>query len=283
MSNTQPPFQLTSLIDLQTDYLNTLPTGASSNQLYVDLQSNLNNLNTRATNANNVLSSELGNLSEVDTLLTEEKQDLDIKKQQVDGAHFAKMRELSFMDSRRKRQSELTNMYYILFVALLIFIGIVILNRFFELSDGLLTIFALIIFSTAGLLMTNKYLQIRKRDKGDYDKLSLTPPVPPYLTESEIQASAVRAANLAALTENDRCGRSTCGEGTQWDVARAACVPTPVTTPTTPPTSGPVTTPTTSGPVSNPVSAFTTIEDTKYVYDVKPFESSKKSSFTPFS
>ncbi len=271
MSDTQPPFQLTSLIDLQRDYLNTLPTDASNNQLYIDLQSNLNSLNTSATRANNVLSSELGNLSKVDRLLNSERRDLNIKKEQVDGAHFAKMRELSFMDSRRKRQSELTNMYYILFIALLIFIGIVILNRFFELSDGLLTIFALVIFSTAGLLMTNKYLQIRKRDKGDYDKLSLTPPVPPYLTESEIQANAIKAANLAALAENDKCGRTTCGEGTQWDVAKSACVPT-TTTPAT-----------TSAPVSNPVSAFTTIEETKYVYDVKPFESSKKSSFTPFA
>ena len=266
--SSQPPFHLTSLIDLQTNYLNTLPTDLSNNDKYTALQTNLNNLNSQVSEVQEVLSSELGNLKEVDSLLTSEKSDLDLKKQQVDGAHFAKMRELSFMESRRKRQSEFTNIYYILFIALIVFIALIALSRFTGISDNLQVVFGLIIFSIAGLIIVNKYLQIRKRDVGDYDKLSLAPPVAPYMTESEIAAAQrVQAASAQSIAPTT-CAQATCGDGTTLDTQTNKCVVSPTTVTPTPVR-------TTNG--------FSNIEDTKYVYDVIPFETNKKSVYAAYA
>lgn len=266
----QPPFQLTSLIDLQTSYLNDLDP--SNNAEFTKLQNKLNELNTKASGVSGVLSAELSNLSEVDRVLTSEKNDLNAKKDQVDTSHFAKMRELSFIESRRKRQAEFTNMYYVAFIALILYIVILVLSRFMGLSENIQITLAILIFAVAGIIISSKYLEVRKRDRGDYDKLSLTPPVAPYMTDAEIQAAKNKAAAAGKLTkigDGETCGQSLCGAGTKWDVATSKCVPisTATATPATPAT------PATSG-----VSAFTTIEDTQYVYDVKPFESNKKSS-----
>lgn len=267
----QPPFQLTSLIDLQTSYLNDLDP--SNNAEFTKLQNKLNELNTKASGVSGVLSAELSNLSEVDRVLTSEKNDLNAKKDQVDTSHFAKMRELSFIESRRKRQAEFTNMYYVAFIALILYIVILVLSRFMGLSENLQITLAILIFAVAGIIISSKYLEVRKRDRGDYDKLSLTPPVAPYMTEAEIQAAKNKAAAAGKLTkigEGETCGQSLCGAGTKWDVATSKCVP--ISTAPATATAAPAT-PATSG-----VSGFTTIEDTQYVYDVKPFESNKKSS-----
>ena len=55
----QPPFQLTSLIDLQTSYLNDLDP--SNNAEFTKLQNKLNELNTKASGVSGVLSAELSN------------------------------------------------------------------------------------------------------------------------------------------------------------------------------------------------------------------------------
>ena len=268
----QPPFELTSLIDLQTSYLNDLDP--SNNAEFTKLQNNLNDLNTKASSVSGVLSAELSNLSEVDRVLTSEKNDLNAKKDQVDTSHFAKMRELAFIESRRKRQSEFTNMYYVAFIALILYIVILVLSRFMGLSENIQITLAILIFAVAGIIISSKYLEVRKRDRGDYDKLSLTPPVAPYMTDAEIQAAKNKAAAAGKLTkigEGESCGQSLCGAGTKWDVATSKCVPISTATATATPA-------TASTPATTGVSAFTTIEDTQYVYDVKPFESNKKSS-----
>lgn len=267
MASSDLKFDLQSLTNLQTQYLSTLTDFSGNNMVnipqYTALQRNLNEMNSKVTGANKALAADLANLSSVDGILDSQLTDLNTKKQQVDGAHYAKMRELNFIESRRKRQSEITNMYYTLFIACIVFIGVILLSKFIDISSEIQTFLGVVIFGIALLLMVRKYLEIRKRDLGDHDQLNLEPPIfkDPSSDSSVIDASG---QSLAGAAGGATCSQTACGEGTYWDVESSSCV------------AG------SSDGFANITNSNSNVND-KYVYDVKPFELNKKSGYTSYA
>jgi hypothetical protein len=212
---------LNGLLDIQKNYLTDLGQMSGNTAVAAPLssiQNKLNQLQTSFTNANISSNAILTHQSEVNDILSKERERLNDIKYKVDNEHYAKIRSIQLNDSYRKRQTDYIKIVLTVIVALVIYI---VLSIF--VPDPLYSILIVIVFSLAGMYCVNILWNINSRETTNHDRLDLSPPATAMTDERVISTSD------GELSSNDGTGETCMGEDccsgeSRWDATMNKCI-----------------------------------------------------------
>jgi hypothetical protein len=224
---------LSGLLLTQSNYLNAINTGnADDNGKLTDIQTKLTQLNNDYNKANISSAQILTHQDMVNNIITQEKNRLQLKQEEINLELEGKKRGILMNDSYRKRYQEYTKITIIIVVSLLLCIGLAFLGKTFPfLPSGILTLLCAIIIFIALLLCYFIYYDILSRDRVNFDELNLGNPS--LLSPNDIarkQQVAGKQGNLLSSINLGYCvGAACCSDasGTVWDSTQSMCVVKP--------------------------------------------------------
>jgi len=223
----------TGLINIQNDYLSSI----GGNVVLTDAQtSEIGNVKTLLSNVNDTLNGSNTNSlysqqKNMITILDNEQQRLNLKKNKIESAIDGKQRILDLNESYRARNADYIYLLAIFVLALFILLCITQLMKIFQFSSEMGDLIYIIILSITLIYMYSKYVEISGRDKLYYDKLNLKPPK--ILTAEEIKAQTERnqdnaqyssVSDLMGTINVGGCiGPLCCSGDTIWDADNSVC------------------------------------------------------------
>lgn len=224
---------LSGLLSTQSNYLNSINTGnADDNAKLTDIQTKLTQLNNDYNNANISSAQILTHQDMVNNIVTQEKNRLKLKQDEINLELEGKKRGILMNDSYRKRYQEYTKITIIIVVSLVLCIALAVLGKTFPfIPSGILTLLCVIIIIIGLLLCYFIYSDISSRDKVNFDELNLGNPS--LLSPNDIarkQQVAGKQGNLLSSINLGYCvGASCCSDasGTVWDSTQSMCVVKP--------------------------------------------------------
>ena len=175
----------------------------------------------------------------INKVLENEDKRLYDKQQSIENAKTSKNRLISMNDNFSKRMQEYTKIIMVAIVAILLFLGTLLLkNKFPGIPDGLFTVIAIIIFSVSAIYCIMLYQKIINRDPTNFDEIN--PESPVVLSAQQIQNEmAAKAAkgdltgsiNLGGCVGPSCCGSEISGSSvlrkTVWDPIQQKCLAVP--------------------------------------------------------
>lgn len=224
----------TGLVNIQNDYLNSI----SGNVVLTETQtSKIGNVQTLLADVNDTLNGSNTNSlysqqKNMITILDNEQQRLNLKKNKIETAIDGKQRILDLNESYRARNADYIYLLAIFVLGLFILLCISQLMKMFQLSSEMGDLIYVIILSITLIYMYSKYVKISGRDKLYYDKLNLKPPK--ILSAEEIKAQIERnqdnaqyssVSDLMGTINVAGCvGPLCCSGDTIWDADNSVCV-----------------------------------------------------------
>ena len=196
------------------------------------INTSMNSVATALTNNNsaNVLSQQKG----IQTIVDQEIDRLNKKKQSIEGAMTTQKRMMILNDSFLKRQ----RMFSKIAVAIVIGVSLIFLFRYFSINnpdlEGLANVISIFVIVSVFIYCMWVYWAILRRDPVYFDQLYYIPgnvtPAPP--TSSDAAYSPPNAVKNAQLINRNTNGEGQCvgsnccslANGTVWDSASNACV-----------------------------------------------------------
>lgn len=211
-------FDLSSIVGLQRSIISDL----SRNSLVINnLDTGLTNLNTALSAANTNVLPTLTYQNEVNTILERENTRLGERKQAIDIAETGQRRMIDLTNSATLKKQAINNMYVVVVVALLIYLGIKMLSTILpEIVADILTI---ILMSITIIILIKKYSDLSKRNNMDYNTIDFSVPVDVY--GNSVASSVSTPTNLLDFRLNGCIKESCCSEGTTFNNKSSICVP----------------------------------------------------------
>ena len=232
-SSSDNNFQLSNVFDIQNNYLSNMDANKliDANQSaevakYVsDLQKKLQNTSETYEKANTSSNALLTEQEKVKSILENEQDRLDEKKEIIDNALFLEERKNLFTDTQRLEYSAWTKSMLVIVIMLCIHIGLRMISGHYgenmpQAGNVVLTLLQIINFAVCGLIILYMILNLQSRSEINYNRFNIPPPNPDdFVTDSTSTPSSTLLQSLGVCYE-DSC----CGEGTHWDSATSNCV-----------------------------------------------------------
>ena len=211
-------FDLSSIVGLQRNLISDL----SGNSLVINnLDIGLNSLTTALSTANTNVLPTLTYQNEVNDILDRENTRLGERKQAIDIAETGQRRMIDLTNSATLKKQAINNMYVVVVVALLIYLGIKMLSTFLpEIVADILTI---ILMSITIIILIKKYSDLSKRNNMDYNTIDFSVPVD--VSANSATSSVSTPTNLLDFRLNGCVKESCCSEGTTFNDKSSICVP----------------------------------------------------------
>jgi len=222
---------LNGLFEIQQNYLTGLSQQTDDPELTKKvsaLQTNLTELNKNFKDANLSSNRALTHQDQVSKIVTTEKDRLLEKKQIIDNALVGKQRAISLNDSFQQKQSAYNNIKIVWIFALALIVLFSILQTKLDyipsivFSLGIITILVGVV-----LYSLNSYIEIRRREKVNYNSLDL--PDPTARSKQELDEANKNSTDkdkdlLAGINLFGCVGQKCCSSGTIWDNDSLKCV-----------------------------------------------------------
>jgi len=165
----------------------------------------------------------------IKTILDNEKERLNIKKQSIDDINISKERMIQLNTNYNERQQQYQKMLIATVIGLAICMVIYFVNKLITIPDIVYSLILIVTVTIVIIYCFNIYLTIINRDPMDFDKIRTIPPV--TLTDS--QKSQAIATNIAGssngnsdlLSQMGYCMGSSCCDGasTKWNAQTGLC------------------------------------------------------------
>jgi hypothetical protein len=163
----------------------------------------------------------------INNILTTEDERLESKKASIDNAMKGQQRLIQLNDTYRKRYSAYIKLVLIIVLALVIIIGLMFINKLFPfIPEVVYTLLYIIILSGSLIYASIVLIDIRNRDKFEYDKRIRAAPVSPEEIKKNAEAAAKAGELLASVNSSAACkSEGCCAPGTMWDKTLGKCIP----------------------------------------------------------
>ena len=226
-------FGIGSVLNVQDKYLADIAKNASGNAVstpaLTSLQSYLNNLYTAYSNSNSNAASVLSAQSDMNTIVTNESDRLNAKKQQIDIQMTSKDRMAQLNDNYKKRQSNINSIFMILVLGFALFILLVKIKHWFPIiPSGIFDALIAILIGVISIIVIRKIYAFNSRDELNFDELKLAPM--PADNKLEERRTNKNSGNLLNLIADNCVGEQCCVNGTEWNSGIGKCVPTTCST-----------------------------------------------------
>jgi hypothetical protein len=177
--------------------------------------------------AENILEKTLEKQSEMNTIITDEMNRLESKKNTVDDIVDSKERMIQLNTNFIERKQEYQKMMIALIIGLAICIILYTINDAFPIPSVITSLILIITFAGVFIYCFNVYLIIVNRDNMDFEKVYMKPPI---IDSKDLgQSSTVKSGDLLGYLTAGICfGSSCCSAETVWDVSSSLCVDKPV-------------------------------------------------------
>jgi hypothetical protein len=214
-------YNLNSIVDLQKGLIYDL-SGTSTNEAKLAI----NNVGANLTNLGNTVSNSsvlptLTYQNEVNSILDRENTRLAERKQAIDAAEMGQKRLVDLTTSQTLRNKAINNMYIVITIAILVYLGIQLLIKTGVVSTFITDV--MFIFLVAGTVITlvTMYYDYDRRNNMDYNIINLGDPK--QMTGSSTDSSSAR--NLLDVRFSGCIKDACCAEGTTFNDKYSICVP----------------------------------------------------------
>jgi hypothetical protein len=214
-------FNLNSIVDLQKGLIYDL-SGSSSPDAHLainNIGANLANLGNTVSNSS-VLST-LTYQNEVNSILERENNRLAERKQAIDAAEMGQKRLVDLTTSQTLRNKAINNMYIVITIAILVYLGIQLLIKTGVVSTFITDIMFIFLVTGTVITLVTMYYDYDRRNNMDYNIINLGDPK--QMTGSATDSSSAR--NLLDVRFSGCIKDACCAEGTTFNDKYSICVP----------------------------------------------------------
>jgi VIT1/CCC1 family predicted Fe2+/Mn2+ transporter len=217
---------LSSLLNIESSYVQSIGT-VTPGEAAIPVQpiiGDLNNINKSLQTAQATTGNILDHQNDLRSILDQEQNRLEQKKQSVDGAITTQERMIQLNQSYQKRYASYTKIVIVLTMTIILILGVLIIFRFFPFIPSIVIYIICTIISLIALVYIGTlYMDIRTRTVTNYDQIrlnnkpkTLTPPIQSSPTPA---SNAEYLANLGIFCSDQSC----CSSGTIWDPQSNKC------------------------------------------------------------
>jgi len=158
------------------------------------------------------------------TIFILEKERLDAKAQEIAIASTGQKRVIQLNESYRKRTAAYTKAVVAIVVALAIVVILKVVQGYIPIPEVVLTLVYILLLSLSLLYAASVAFEVVNRDKTNYDRLDVPPPVIPTEYENERDKNtAVGAGNLLGTLPGMCIGKECCPVGTDYNTDDGKC------------------------------------------------------------
>jgi hypothetical protein len=215
---------LSGVFYVQQQYLTDLSglsTGTDVSKYVSTLQNQLNDAYGKYSTANISSTAVLDHQAQMNTIIKAENDRLNEKKKNVDDALFAQKRVIAFNDSYRKKYRTQIDILIIIVIALLLYLGLLLLEKNVPMVPGfVIGILKIAVITVAFILVYILMAKINKRDNMDFDKLLLSAP-----TSGNTYVNGNTTSSGSTSDYGGYCaGAACCSTGTTWSNTNGQCI-----------------------------------------------------------
>ena len=214
-------FNINSIVRLQKDLINDLSGNGSevSQRAINNINGNLAALDT-AISATSVAPT-LTYQNQVNTILERENSRLVERKQAIDAAEQGQKRMVELTNNTTLQNQAINQMYIVVAVALIIYLGIRLLSGF--VPEVITDIMIIILVSATIIILVLMYSDYNRRNNMDYNMINLGEPKD--MSGNGASSDSASSSNLLNLRFNGCVKESCCSEGTTFNEKYSICVP----------------------------------------------------------
>jgi hypothetical protein len=159
-------------------------------------------------------------------VIMDESKRLQNKRDTVDTGLSGQKRMIQINNNYNKRYTAFTHILYLYIIALVIYIGFIIFDKFaFALSAGLLNKLAITLIGGCLIYSLYIYYTIYTRDPLDFDKLALITPTADRAQNGSSSSTSITHPVVKFAGTTDCTDGLCCSQGTQWNTAKGKCEP----------------------------------------------------------
>ena len=225
-------FDMSSIFSVQEKYLldlsNSYPNvnDAPRIAMYVnELQNQMSDLSDRFNTANTSSTSILDSQQNMLNIVNEEYDRLESKKQLIDSVDAQQHRVTLLNDTYRKKYAQYTKMTIVVVIGLLIHVFLTWMSDYLSIIPfAVFVLLDMVNIIVCLIVITNLYSDMMSRDKIDYDKLDLPPPLRDLNTNS---SSSFATAPAPSSGSGTFCVGQVCCDtvhGAIWDPVTMRCI-----------------------------------------------------------
>ena len=212
-------YNLNSIVDLQKGLIYDL-SGSPDAYLQINtIGANLTNLGNTVSNSS-VLPT-LTYQNEVNSILDRENTRLAERKQAIDAAEMGQKRLVDLTTSQTLRNKAINNMYIVITIAILVYLGIQLLIKTGVVSTFITDIMFIFLVTGTVITLVTMYYDYDRRNNMDYNIINLGDPK--QMTGSSTDSSSAR--NLLDVRFSGCIKDACCAEGTTFNDKYSICVP----------------------------------------------------------
>jgi hypothetical protein len=214
-------YNLNSIVDLQKGLIYDL-SGTSTNEAKLAI----NNVGANLTNLGNTVSNSsvlptLTYQNEVNSILDRENTRLAERKQAIDAAEMGQKRLVDLTTSQTLRNKAINNMYIVITIAILVYLGIQLLIKTGVVSTFITDVMFIFLVTGTVITLVTMYYDYDRRNNMDYNIINLGDPK--QMTGSSTDSSSAR--NLLDVRFSGCIKDACCAEGTTFNDKYSICVP----------------------------------------------------------
>ena len=160
------------------------------------------------------------------TIFIKEKERLDAKAQEIATASTGQKRVIQLNESYRKRTAAYTKAVVAIVMALAVVVILKVVQGYIPIPEVVLTLVYILLLSLSILYAAYVVLEVINRDKTNYDRLDVPPPVIPTEYDNERNKNAAAGMGDLLGTLPGMCiGDNCCAPGTVYDSDEGKCCP----------------------------------------------------------
>lgn len=219
-------YDTTSLTYLQS-HLNKVASNDPNLRSTIDgTNTKLDTLYNTVRNNPNTLNGIIDHQSQMNAILTNEKNRLDDKKANIDSAYDGKTRAVALNESYRQRYRHILKIITVIIVTLILFILIAQMSTMYPFVPSIIFDFLTIIVISAGIFSVY-FLTIAmiKRSRVNFDQLEIPGPTERTNAKADNKTSSNKSVwDLLEELKLSQCvGQECCSDGTYWIPGNNVC------------------------------------------------------------
>lgn len=217
-------FNINNIVDLQRNLINDISgnTSIKSQNVINNLAGNLSSLSS-SISSSSVLPT-LTYQNEVNSILNRENTRLVERKQTIDAAEMGQKRLVDLTTSATLRNKASNNIYIVITVALLVYLGIRLLINTELVPTFVTDIMVIFLVTGTFIMIVTMYYDYERRNNMDYNMINLGEPS--KITDStSASATASSSTNLLDMRFGGCVKEACCAEGSAFNEKYSICVP----------------------------------------------------------
>lgn len=207
---------MTSIVDQLNTLISTFATSVGTpDQLARDISNN------------NIGDAVLAKQHAMQEIIKNENIRLNKKQESINDAITSKKRMIHLNNNFIERKTQYQKMLIAIIIGLAIYFILYVIDRYLPIPDAIFFLILFITFIGIGIYCFNIYLIIINRDRMDFDKLYIIPPVTISSTQSQDASNGQLSNGSMDLLGNlnlSCLGSACCSSGTTWDISAQLCI-----------------------------------------------------------